>query len=62
MARHCMNVVKGIMVGLTIGGIAGMITAAVIKPKHKRFKRRTAHALDTIGCLMQNVADYTCCR
>jgi len=62
MARHCMNVIKGVIVGLAIGGVAGMTTAMIVKPKHKRFKRRTAHALDTIGCLMQTIADYTYCR
>lgn len=62
MTHHCMNVAKGVMIGLVIGGIAGMTTAFIAKPKHKRFKKKTAHALGTIGCLMQSIADYTCCH
>ena len=62
MVRHCMNIVKGSVVGLAIGGIAGIVIATVAKPTHKRFKKRTAHALDTLACLMQNIADYTYCH
>lgn len=58
--KNGMNVFKGVMTGIVIGGAAGMVAMSALKPnKKKMIKKKTANAIDTVGAIMQNIADCT---
>ena len=60
MTRHVMNITKGVLTGMVIGGTAGVALAcSVKKPVKRSFKRTAASAMDTMGAIMQNLADFT---
>ena len=53
-----MNIAKGIITGVVIGGTAAAVIAKSSKPKKSKFRRTAVHALDTMGTIMQSMADY----
>ncbi len=53
------GIVKGVLTGVIIGTAVGMVAIGSMKPKKKTIKYKTANALDTVGTIMQNIADYT---
>ena len=59
MSRNSMNVVKGVASGIIVGGVAGIALASAMRPKKSKIKKAAARTLDTVGSIMQNVADYT---
>lgn len=60
MTRQVMSITKGVLTGMAIGGVAGVTFAcAVKKPAHKSFRRTAISAMDTVGAIMQNIADFT---
>lgn len=58
MSRNTMNVTKGIITGLIVGGTVGMIAASA-HPKKSRAKRNAGKALDALGAIIQSAADFT---
>lgn len=60
MQKQKMNVAKGVLGGMAVGGVAGIALAmAVRKPARRGIRRRAASAMDTVGAIMQSVADLT---
>lgn len=43
--------------GLVIGSAVGMAVKTVAQPKRKKIVKTAGRALDTVGTIMQNVAD-----
>ena len=59
MSSSFMNVTKGVLTGMAIGGAAGVALACNMKKPTKRaIKKKTATAMDTISSIMQSIADY----
>ncbi len=58
MSSVTMKIIKGIAFGMVIGSALGAGAACAMKPKKRRFKRCASHALDSVGEMMQNIADY----
>lgn len=59
MASNFMNVTKGVLTGMAIGGAAGVALACNMrKPTKRVIKKKTAAAMDTMGSIMQSIADY----
>lgn len=58
MTKEASRIAKGIFTGMVIGTAVSVIAAGTMKPKKKSIKRKTANALDTVGSIMQNIADY----
>lgn len=56
-----MKVAKGIAAGIVIGSAVCAVAmgTGMMKPKKKSIRHKTANALDTVGTIMQNIADYT---
>lgn len=60
MSKQVMNVTKGVLTGMAIGGAAGIALACTMKKPARRSVRRTAlSAMDTVGAIMQGIADFT---
>ena len=60
MSKTTARKAKGIMAGIIAGSAASLITFYSAKPKPaKTFRKKAAKALDTIGTVMQNIADIT---
>ncbi len=60
MTKQITNITKGVLTGMAIGGAAGVALAcAVKKPAHRSFRRTASSAMDTVGAIMQNIADFT---
>lgn len=59
MTKQIMNVTKGVLTGMVIGGTAGVALACSMKKPVKKSVRRTAaSAMDTVGMIMQSIADF----
>lgn len=60
MTRHVMNITKGVLTGMVIGGTAGVALACSMKkPARRSIKRTAVSAMDTVGAIMQNIAEMT---
>lgn len=60
MMKSTVNIFKGVVTGLVIGGALSAVAVGAMKPSKKRMvKKKTAHAIDTVSAIMQNIADYT---
>ncbi|MBQ7714763.1 MAG: hypothetical protein IJT70_02715 [Clostridia bacterium] len=60
MTKSSMRTAKGVIAGLMVGSALSAITVYSIKPKTgKKLRKKAAKALDSMGCVMQNLADYT---
>lgn len=60
MSKQLMNITKGVITGMVIGGTAGVALACTMKkPAHRTFRRTAISAIDTVGAIMQNIADFT---
>ena len=60
MTKQIMNVAKGVITGMVIGGAAGFAIAASSRHPVRRSIRHSAiAAMDTVGTIMQAVADIT---
>ncbi len=59
MTRENSRIAKGILTGVLIGTAVGAVALSSMKPKKKSLKRKTVNALDTVGAIMQNIADYS---
>ncbi len=59
MTREISRISKGILTGVVIGTAVSALAISSMKPKKKNIKRKTADALDTVGSIMQNIAEYT---
>lgn len=57
MKRNTENLTKGMIAGLVIGSAVGMAVKTVAQPKRKKIVKTAGRALDTVGTIMQNVAD-----
>lgn len=51
-------VIKGVALGLLLGGVIGAVTACAVKPKKSKFRRCAGRALDAVGTMMQNISDW----
>lgn len=51
------NIACGIVIGSAVCAVA--MGAGMMKPKKNTIKHKTANALDTVGNIMQNIADFT---
>lgn len=63
MHKHnsTMDAAKFIVAGMVIGSAVGTAVTIVMKNKHPQsmMRTKTAAALDAVGSIMQNVADFT---
>jgi len=60
MTKQITRITKGVIAGMVIGGTAGVaLTCAMKKPAKSNFRRTAASAMDTVGAIMQNLADFT---
>lgn len=60
MTKQITRITKGVITGMVIGGTAGIaLTCAMKKPEKNSFRRTAASAMDTVGIIMQNLADMT---
>ncbi len=60
MTKSAKRNAKGIIAGMMVGSAVSVITIASMKPKPaKTLRKKAAKALDAVGCVMQNIADYT---
>ena len=60
MTNQVTKIAKGVIIGSVIGGTAGIALACTMKkPAKSSFRRTAASAMDTIGAIMQNLADIT---
>ena len=60
MSKQLMNVTKGVITGMVIGGAAGFAIAATNRHPVRRSIRHSAiAAMDTVGTVMQAIADIT---
>lgn len=56
MARNTANVIKGVGAGLVTGVMVGFVGSTMLKD-NKKWKRKSAKALGTIGDLIDDVKD-----
>ena len=60
MKKSAARTAKGIMAGVAVGTAVSMVSIMTMKPKPaKAFRKKAAKALDTVGEIMMNLADYT---
>ena len=60
MTNGMMKTVKGMITGIVVGSAVSVAAVCAIKPKPKHtIRKKTANALDTMGNIMQNLADFT---
>ena len=53
------NIVKSIACGLVIGGaVSAVAMNSMRKPKKSTLKKTTVNAIETVGTIMQSIADY----
>lgn len=57
--NHAMNITKGVVAGLVIGGTVGMAVAGTIRPKKSKMRKNAGRALDAVGAIIQSAADFT---
>ncbi len=56
-----MDAAKYVVCGMVIGSAVGTAVSVMLKSKHKPqgFREKAAAAMDTVGVIMQNMADFT---
>jgi len=60
MTSQVNKITKGVITGMVLGGTAGIAIACTMKkPAKSSFRRTAASAMDTVGVIMQNLADLT---
>lgn len=60
MTSQVNKIAKGVITGMVLGGTAGIAIACTMKkPAKSSFRRTAASAMDTVGVIMQNLADLT---
>ncbi len=63
MSKHnqSMDMAKYIVAGMVVGSAVGTAVTVMMKNRHPQSMMRTkaAAALDAVGTIMQNVADFT---
>lgn len=60
MSKSSRRTVKGIAAGMIVGSMVSAVTIASMKPKPgKMIRKKAAKALDAMGNVMQNIAEYT---
>lgn len=60
MTHQISKITKSAVTGLIIGTTAGIALACTMKkPEKSSFRRTAANAMDTMGAIMQNLADIT---
>lgn len=59
MMKENKGIAKGVLAGVIVGTAVSVVAISSMKPRKKNIKMRTANALDTVGSIMQNIADYT---
>ena len=59
MTREASKITKGILAGVVIGTAVSAVALSSMKPKKTTLKRKTVNALDTVGSIMQNIAEYS---
>lgn len=57
MNRNKENLTKGMIAGIVIGSAVGMAVKTMTQPKKSKFAKKAGRALDTVGTVMQNIAD-----
>ncbi len=60
MTKATKRTAKGVAAGIIVGSAVSAVTVWSMRPKTgKMIRKKTAKALDTMGTVMQNIADYT---
>lgn len=49
---------KAMFLGVAVGATIGASVTCALKPKKTPLRRKAEHALNTVGALMQSVADF----
>ncbi|NLK39024.1 MAG: hypothetical protein GX303_02080 [Clostridiales bacterium] len=57
MNRRKESLTKGVIAGIVIGSAVGMAVKTATQPRRSKFARTAGRALDTMGTVMQNIAD-----
>lgn len=57
MNRNKENLTKGMIAGIVIGSAVGMAVKTATRPKRSKLAKSAGRALDTVGSVMQNIAD-----
>lgn len=53
------KIISSIACGVVIGGtVSAVALNSMKKPKKSSLRKTTANALETVGTIMQNIADY----
>ncbi len=60
MTKATMRTAKGMIAGIMVGSAVSAIAVYSMKPKAgKMLRKKAAKALDSMGNVMQNIAEYT---
>ena len=60
MTKATKRTAKGVIAGLMVGSAVSAVTILSSRPKAgKAIRKKTAKALDTVGNVMLNLADFT---
>ena len=60
MTKATKRTAKGVIAGVVVGSAVSAVTLWSMKPKaSKMIRKKAAKALDSMGTVMQNIADYT---
>ena len=60
MTKATKRTAKGVLAGIAVGSAVSAVTIWSMKPKAgKMMRKKASRALDTMGTVMQNIAEYT---
>jgi len=60
MTKATKRTAKGLLAGVMVGSAVSAVTIISMKPKPgKMLRKKASKALDAMGNVMQNIADYT---
>ena len=60
MTKATKRTAKGVIAGVVVGSAVSAVTIYSARPKTaKMMRKKAAKALDTVGNVMQSLADYT---
>jgi len=60
MTKATKRTAKGLIAGVMVGSAVSAVTIISMKPKPgKAIRKKASRALDAMGTVMQNMADYT---
>ncbi len=57
MRRSAENLARGMIAGIVIGSAVGVAVKTATQPRKKKIAKTAGRALDTMGSVMQNIAD-----